>query len=151
MAKCTKKEKLRRTYEIKALLLEGAASNEIHDFSMAEWGISPSQTQRYIADAYDLINEEAAKYSQATTAWHFESRRSLFAKCMDVNDYANARQILSDLAKLQDLYPDYRKAQNVTHEQTGPPVIHIEMHETPIDDDLKKKIESKLQTNDSDN
>lgn len=55
-----KTEKKRRVNAVYRLLIKGYSSEEICENMRSTWGVSDSQIRRYIADAQDRIDAEAA-------------------------------------------------------------------------------------------
>ena len=58
MAKSTKIEKDMRVNRVARLLSNGAVRSEICQYAANEWGTSDRQTDRYIAEARDLIRAD---------------------------------------------------------------------------------------------
>ena len=58
MAKCTKKEKLRRVEEIADLLVKGLSQRQLINHVRDDWGLSGDQATRYIREARDLVKSD---------------------------------------------------------------------------------------------
>ena len=58
MAKCTKKEKLRRVEELADLLVKGLSQRQLINHVRDDWGLSGDQATRYIREARDLVKSD---------------------------------------------------------------------------------------------
>ena len=58
MAKCTKKEKLRRIEELADLLVKGLSQRQLINHVRDDWGLSGDQATRYIREARDLLKSD---------------------------------------------------------------------------------------------
>jgi hypothetical protein len=58
MAKCTKKEKLRRVEELADLLVKGLSQRQLINHERDNWGLSGDQATRYIREARDVVKSD---------------------------------------------------------------------------------------------
>ncbi len=58
MAKCNKKEKLRRVEELADLLVKGLSQRQLINHVRDDWGLSGDQATRYIREARDLVKSD---------------------------------------------------------------------------------------------
>ena len=58
MAKCTKKEKLRRVEELADLLVKGLSQRQLINHVRDDWGLSGDQATSYSHEARDLIKSD---------------------------------------------------------------------------------------------
>lgn len=73
---------------------------------MKVWGISEAQAIQYIADAYDDFSKRANISHQEAKGYHIQLRITLYKKAMEAKQFKTALQILTDLGKLEDIYPE---------------------------------------------
>jgi hypothetical protein len=94
-----------RVEEILNLRLLGALPTDIRRHAAeAKWKVGERQLQRYTAAADELLAEAVEKNRDRLMAWHFNTRRGLYARCMAVSDYGTAARVLKDEAELLGLY-----------------------------------------------
>ena len=80
--------------------------------------VSESQIRRYVQRTDDLIAATLERDRQKLLDLHLAQRRSLLARCLARDDFANARGILKDEAELLGLYP--AKKTELTGKDGGP-------------------------------
>lgn len=108
-AKADKMTVLQRVNEILAIRLQGGEFPEILQFaSEKQWGVCERQLRNYIAKSDELLAQTLEQDRVRLFNRHVASRRALYARCMAINDYSNARQVLKDEAELLGLYPAKR-------------------------------------------
>jgi hypothetical protein len=87
------------------LRLHGAELPDIVQYSSEkQWNIGPRQLRKYIAKADALIVEILNANREQLFGRHVMQRRAIFARCMKINDYRTALQVLRDEAQLEGLY-----------------------------------------------
>src|SRR5262245_27985607 len=95
MPKSTKAQLDQRIREVMQLILHGAETADIVQFASEKgWGITERQVYHYIEKAYALIAPVLARDREQVLARHLMQRRALFARCMKINDYKTALQVL---------------------------------------------------------
>ena len=57
--KCTKAEKILRVNQVVRMLVNCASRSSIIQFGTSEWGLTPRQVDAYIAEAREIIREDA--------------------------------------------------------------------------------------------
>lgn len=106
MNKTDKNTVRQRITEVLQLVLHGAETADIRQYASENgWGVSDRQLYRYVEEAYKEIAPILDRDRQELLARHYMQRRALFARCMKLNDYKTALQVLKDEAELQGLYP----------------------------------------------
>lgn len=123
--KSTQAEVAARVDAILKMRLLGAEFHDIRDYAnnprpeenRPAWNVSDSQLHRYIAASDKQIGAALKSDTAKILNRHIAMRRALFARCMAVSDYANARGVLKDEAELMGLYPPKAlRISNVTDE-----------------------------------
>ncbi len=105
MAKASKAEIIRRISEVETLLLNGAEYTDIVQYSSEKkWEVGGRQVRKYIAIAERRMAETLNRDRDRLLVRHLRQRRLLFARCMKINDYKTALQVLRDEAELEQLY-----------------------------------------------
>jgi len=95
-----------RVNEILTIRLQGAEFSDIVQYaSEKQWGVGERQLRNYIRKTDELLAETLERDREKLLNRHVAQRRALYARCMSVSDYSNARAVLADEAKLLDLYP----------------------------------------------
>lgn len=96
----------KRVKEILDLKLLGALPQDIlHHAEEQGWGVKKRMIQYYSAKADEMMAESVEKNRDRLIAFHFASRRALYARTMSVSDYKTALAALKDEADLIGLYP----------------------------------------------
>jgi len=114
VAKATKDEINARIEEILRIRLDGAQLHDIVQYAAEkQWGVNVRQLRTYINRADDLLVERQERKRSRLIARHIAMRESLAARSINAADYGTALRILSDLAKLQDLYTDSRELRDL--------------------------------------
>lgn len=114
MAKATKTEIATRIEEILCIRLDGAQFHDVVQYGAQKgWGVNDRQLWKYIRKADDLLVERQERKRGRLIARHIAMRESLVARSINAADYGTALRILSDLAKLQDLYTDSRELRDL--------------------------------------
>jgi hypothetical protein len=117
--KSSKTEVDRRVTEVLHLRLQGAEYWDILQHSAEQgWGLKERQLREYMSRADDLLALAVEKDREKLLNRHLAQRRALFARCMAVADYSNARAVLKDEAELLNLYP--AKRTEITGKDGGP-------------------------------
>jgi hypothetical protein len=89
------------------LRLAGSLATDIRRHADEQgWNVGERQLQSYTVAADELLAESVEENRDKLLAYHFASRRALYARCMAVSDYARALRVLRDEAELLVLYPD---------------------------------------------
>ncbi len=108
-----------RVNEILVIRLAGAEFPDIVQYaSEKEWGVGERQLRNYLRQSDALLAESLETDRTKLINRHIAQRRALFARCMAVSDYSNARQVLKDEAELLGLYP--AKRTELTGKDGGP-------------------------------
>jgi hypothetical protein len=103
--KATKAETQKRVDEVFQLRLHGAELPDLVQFSSEKaWNIGPRQLRKYIAKADRLMTEILNRNREQLFGRHVLQRRAIFARCMKINDYKTALQVLRDEAQLEGMY-----------------------------------------------
>jgi hypothetical protein len=92
-----------RTDEILELVLTRAPYRAICRYASSKWGLTPRQTQRYLAKAKDRVVEMAKPNQLEEFAKARGSYDLIFAKQMASKDYRGARATLDKLVELLGL------------------------------------------------
>lgn len=95
-----------RVRQIQEWLLQGQLVVDICRNITKAWSIDQSEAMKYIADAFEDFNTQANKGYAQTKAYHIQLRLSLYREAVKEKDLKLALQILTDLAKLDDVYPE---------------------------------------------
>lgn len=95
-----------RVRQIQEWLLHGQLVVDICSNIMKVWNITEAQAIQYIADAYEDFSKRANIGHQEAKGYHIQMRISLYKKAMEAKQFKTALQILTDLGKLEDIYPD---------------------------------------------
>jgi hypothetical protein len=105
MAKATKTDLESRIREVVQLILHGAEQADIVQYAAEKgWNVRSRQLRTYVERAYAEIAPILARDREQVLARHLMQRRALFARCMKINDYKTALQVLKDEAELMGLY-----------------------------------------------
>lgn len=131
-----------RVQAILQIILDGAESWDILQYVAQKqeakeppWNDNPvkeRQIREYITRAKERIVAAGAENDADLLRHHMAKRRNLYARAVQAGDNRTALAILSDMARLQDLYP----AAKEKHEHTGELKIRIE-----ADDDFYNNAE----------
>ena len=109
-AKSSVAEVALRVEEVLRIRLDGAQYHDVVQYAAEKgWGLKERQVATYIRRADDLLVERQDKSRKRAIARHLARREALFARCVNAADYRTALAVLTDLAKLQGLYPDSRE------------------------------------------
>lgn len=101
----TKAEVELRIEEVLRIRLDGAQYHDVVQYASEKgWNISPRQVGNYIHRADDLLVERLEKKRKRIIATHLSRREALFARAVNAGDFRTGLAVLSDLAKLQNLY-----------------------------------------------
>jgi hypothetical protein len=95
-----------RVDEIFAIRLDGAQFHDIVQYAAEKgWNVEDRQLRTYISRADDLLVERQEKSRRRVMARHRAQRRALYARAINAADYRTALAVLSDEARLLNLYP----------------------------------------------
>ena len=98
---------------IEGLLLKGCTRHLVDAAIDQETKTEPKPTKAEIDAAYaeclDTWVNNAAEDPDKVQAFHLRSRRYLYQKSMQINDFKTCLAILKDLAKLEQAYEHQRK------------------------------------------
>lgn len=72
---------------------------------MKSWSIEQEQAIILIADAFEDFNQQTGKDWNKTKAYHVQLRLNLYRKALEAKQFTAALRILTDLGKLEDIYP----------------------------------------------
>jgi hypothetical protein len=95
-----------RIRQVQEWLIHGHLVTDICRNIMKAWITDEPMAIRYIADAFDDFNNQVGKGYEETKAYHIQMRLSLYRKAMEAKQFKTALQILVDLGKMEDIYPD---------------------------------------------
>ena len=102
-------EVAKRIEEVLRIRLDGAQFHDVFQFAAEkEWGLSERQVRNYMRKADDLLVERMDRSRKRTIAQHLSRREALYARAVNAADYRTGLAVLSDLAKIQNLYADSR-------------------------------------------
>jgi hypothetical protein len=108
-----------RVEEVLQIRLLGAEFADVRQHAQEKkWKVGDRQLWRYIEESDALLARTLEKDCDKPLARHVAQRRALFARCMAVSDYSNARAVLKDEAELLGLYP--AKRTELTGKDGGP-------------------------------
>lgn len=108
-----------RVSELLTIRLQGAEWADIVQYASEKaWGVGERQLRNYVRKSDDLLAETLETHRGRLINRHVAQRRALYARCMAVSDYSNARAVLKDEAELLGLYP--AKKTEVTGKDGGP-------------------------------
>ena len=93
--------------QVQEWLLQGQLVVDICRNIMKAWNIDQPAAMKFIADAFEDFNVQSNKDFQQTKAYHVQLRLSLYKEAVKEKDLKLALQILTDLAKLDDVYPEH--------------------------------------------
>jgi hypothetical protein len=103
--KSTRAETQKRVDEVLQLRLHGAELPDILQYAAEKaWCVKERQLRTYIARADRLMAEILNRNRDQLFGRHVMQRRAIFARCMKINDYKTALQVLRDEAQLEGLY-----------------------------------------------
>ena len=103
--KSTKETVRQRVDEVLTIRLQGAEFADIRQYAAEKgWNVSDRQLRRYVDWSDSRLAKTLEKDRAKLLNRHVAQRRALFARCMAVSDYSNARGVLADEAKLLGLY-----------------------------------------------
>lgn len=109
MPKSTKAEVEKRIHEVFTIRLDGAQFHDIVQYAAEHgWNVEERQLWNYIARADKLLVERHEKSRKKLIARHVAQRRVLYARSVNAADYRTALSVLSDEARLMNLYPPTR-------------------------------------------
>lgn len=97
----------RRVQQVLAIRLDGAQLHDLIEFAAQQvppWNVSERQLARYLEAADDLLAKRMERKRGRLIGLHVSRRESLYARAINSADYRTALAVLSDLAKLQNLY-----------------------------------------------
>ena len=101
-----------RIDEVLRIRIDGAAYQDVQQYSAEKgWGgepgkpLSERQIREYMARADVLLTKRQEKKHRRIIAMHMARREALYARAVNAADYRTGLAVLSDLAKLQGLYP----------------------------------------------
>src|SRR5262249_45688444 len=106
----------KRVEEVLDLRLLGATLPDIRRYASEQtppWNVSDRQLERYIQASDALLDSLLEKDRQKNLNRQIAQHRVLYSRAVAVSDYRTALSILSDEAKLLNLYPAEK------HEVTG--------------------------------
>jgi hypothetical protein len=110
---------LKRINEVLDLRLSGATNSDIRLYATQQgWNLARRQLGRYMAQADAEINKSLERDREKLFDWHLAVRRYLYARAVQLADFATALRILKDEAELTGLYPP-RKLEHAGP-QSGP-------------------------------
>jgi hypothetical protein len=105
--KATKTEINQRIDEVLRIRLDGALAHDVQAYAAEKgWGLSERQVFRYIAKADALMAKRLEQDREKNFARHIQSRRTLYARCVNAADYSTALRVLDSEAELLGLFPD---------------------------------------------
>jgi hypothetical protein len=109
-------------WDVRQYVAEKQAAGEA-PWTVDEGGkqLSERQIRRYVEQADALIAESCRTSRKRALRRHMAQRRNLYARAVQAGDLRTALAVLTDLAKLQGLYPADRV--EATHTETGRLVI----------------------------
>ena len=86
-----------RVEEVLTIRLQGAEFLDIRQYaSEKKWGVGDRQLWRYIRESDELLARALEKNREKVLNRIIAQRRALYARCMAVSDYSNARLLLRD-------------------------------------------------------
>jgi hypothetical protein len=122
-SKATKTEINQRIDEVLRIRLDGALAHDVQAYAAEKgWGLSERQVFRYIAKADALMAKRLEQDREKNFARHIQSRRTLYARCVNAADYSTALRVLDSEAELLGLFPDKKP-------QTPPSNLHVNLFE----------------------
>ena len=95
-----------RIRQIQEWLLQGQLVVDICRNVTKAWNVDQSEAMKYVAEAFEDFNKQSNKGFEQTKAYHVQLRLSLYREAVKEKDLKLALQILTDLAKLDDVYPE---------------------------------------------
>jgi hypothetical protein len=105
--KATKTEINQRIDEVLRIRLDGALAHDVQAYAAEKgWGLSERQVFRYIAKADALMAKRLEQDREKNFARHIQSRRTLYARCVNAADYSTALRVLDSEAELLGLFPE---------------------------------------------
>ena len=109
MPKSSKAELAARVDEVLRIRLDGAQFHDIVQYASEKgWGVSDRQLWTYLRRADDLLVERQERKRKRLVARHLAQREALYARAVNAADYRTALAVLTDSAKLQELYTSER-------------------------------------------
>jgi hypothetical protein len=104
--KATALEVSARIDEVLRIRLDGAQYHDLVQYAAEkEWNLKERQLRNYLRRADELILSRRDKRRKRIVALHMARRESLYGRSVNAADYRTALAVLSDMAKLQGLYP----------------------------------------------
>ena len=100
-----KKEIEERILGTSKMLLEELTTPEIMIESGRKWGVSESQTRRYIKRCYNLWHKDFEKKRKRNLDYHLAKRADLYKQAYIKKQWNICLEIIKDEAKIMDLYP----------------------------------------------
>ena len=95
-----------RVEEVLEIRLMGAEFADIVRHAAAQgWNCGERQLWNYVHKGDEILAKTLERDRTKLVNRHIAQRRALFARCMAVSDYSNARGVLKDEAELLGLYP----------------------------------------------
>ena len=99
-----------RVEEVLRIRLDGAQFHDVQAYAAEKgWDVRERQLRTYIRRADDMLAERTERSRKRIIAVHLARREALYARCVNAASYRDALACLTDLAKLQGLYPDGRE------------------------------------------
>ena len=112
--KATKTVINQRIDELLRVRLDGAQFHDIVQYVAEKgWGLKDRQIRNYIRQADDLLVERREKSRRRCYQLHVARRESLYARAVNAADYRTALVILTDLARLQELYVSAKEVREI--------------------------------------
>lgn len=100
-------EVARRVEEVLRIRLDGAQYHDVVQYAAEKhWDLKERQLREYMARADDLLVRRQEKSRKRLIARRVAQREALYARCVNAADHRTALAVLSDLDKLQGLYPE---------------------------------------------
>ena len=112
--KATKTVINQRIDELLRVRLDGAQFHDIVQYVAEKgWGLKDRQIRNYLRRADDLLVERREKSRRGCYQLHVARRESLYARAVNAADYRTALVILTDLARLQELYVSAKEVREI--------------------------------------
>jgi hypothetical protein len=103
--KSTKAETQKRVEQVFQLRLHGAELPDILPYAAEKgWNVKERQLRTYIARADRLMAEILNRNREQLFGRHVLQRRAIYARCLKIQDYKTALQVLRDEAQLEGMY-----------------------------------------------
>jgi hypothetical protein len=95
-----------RIRQVQEWLLQGHLVTDICRNIIKLWSIDQPAALEYIASAFDDFTKQTKQGYQETKAYHVQLRLSLYKQAMEAKEFKTALQVLTDLAKIDGVYPE---------------------------------------------